>query len=38
MADAPGQPSVIVESLQTHTPPDPHADALACAQAHDEEL
>ena len=25
MADAPGQPPVVVESLQNHTPPDPHA-------------
>ena len=31
MADAPGQPSVVEESLQTHTPSNPHADALACA-------
>ena len=31
MADAPGQPPVVAESLQTHTPPDPHADALMCA-------
>ena len=31
MADATGQPLVVVESLQTHTPPDPHTDALACA-------
>ena len=38
MMDAPGQPPVVVESLQTHTPPDPHADALMCAQAHGEEL
>jgi len=38
MADAPGQPLVMVECLQTHTPLDPHADALACAQAHGEEL
>ena len=38
MADAPGQPPLVVESLQTHTPPDPHADALACAQEHGEEL
>ena len=30
MADALGQPPVVVESLQTHTPLDPHADALAC--------
>ena len=26
-----GQPPVVVESLQTHTPLDPHAEALACA-------
>ena len=38
MADALGQPSVIAESLQTHTPLDPRAEALACAQEHDEEL
>ena len=31
MADAPGQPSVAAESIQTHTPPDPRAGALACA-------
>ena len=29
MVDAPGQPSVIAESLQTQTPPDPRAKALA---------
>ena len=38
MMDAPGQPPVVVESLQTHNPPDPRMDALACAQAHGEEL
>ena len=38
MADAPGQPPVVAESLQTHTPPDPHAGALALAQQHIEEL
>ena len=38
MADAPGQPPVVVESVQTHTPPDPHAGALASTQAHAEEL
>ena len=38
MADAPGQPSVVAESLQTHTPLDPCAEALACAQEHSEEL
>ena len=38
MADALGQPPVVAESLQTHTPPDPHADALVCAQEHGKEL
>ena len=38
MADASGQPVVVVESLQTHTPPDPRTEALACAQEHGEEL
>ena len=38
MADAPGQPPVVVESAQSHTPPDPRAGALASAQAHAEEL
>jgi len=38
MADAPGQPLVVAESLQTHTPPNPRAEALAHAQEHDEEL
>ena len=38
MANALGQPSVVVESVQTHTPPDPHAGALMFAQAHAEEL
>ena len=31
MADASGQPLVVAESLQTHTPLDPHAKALARA-------
>ena len=31
MADAPGQSSVVAESLQTHTPLDPRAGALALA-------
>ena len=26
MADAPGQPPAVTESLQTHTPLDPHAE------------
>ena len=38
MADAPGQLPVVVESIQTHTPLDPCAQALACAQEHGEEL
>ena len=38
MADVLGQSLVVVESLQTHTPPDPRADALACAREHDKEL
>ena len=31
MANAPGQLPVVVESLQTHTPPDPRTQALARA-------
>ena len=31
MVDALGQPLVVAESLSTHTPLDPRADALACA-------
>jgi len=31
MADALGQPPVVAQSLQTHTPLDPHAEALTCA-------
>ena len=38
MADALGQPSVVAESLQTHTPPDPHAGTLALTREHGEEL
>ena len=38
MADALGQLPKVVESLLTHTPLDPHAQALARAQEHDEEL
>ena len=38
MVDAPGQPLVVVESAQTHTPPDPCAEALASAQVHTDEL
>ena len=38
MADALGQPPVVAESLQTHTPLNPHAKALVRAQEHSEEL
>ena len=38
MADALGQPPVVAESLQTHTPPDPCVGALTLAQEHGEEL
>ena len=38
MADALGQPLVVAEFLQTHTPPDPRAGALVLAQEHAEEL
>ena len=38
MEDALGQLLVVVESLQTHTPSDPCAKALACAQEHGKEL
>ena len=38
MVDALGQPQVVAESLQTHTPLDPRAEALARTQEHGEEL
>ena len=38
MEYAPGQPPVVAESLQTHTPPDPRAGALALSQEHAKEL
>ena len=38
MADGLVQPSVVAESLQTHTSLDPRVEALACAQEHGEEL
>jgi len=38
MADALGPPLVVAEFLQTHTPSDPHARALALAQKHGKEL
>ena len=38
MADALGQPPIVAEYEQTHTPPDPRAGALAFAQVHAKEL
>ena len=38
MADASGQPLVIAESAQTHTPLDPCVGALMFAQWHAKEL
>lgn len=38
MADVQGQLPVPVETEHTHTPSDPHAQILANAQAHAEEL
>ena len=38
MVDALGQPLVVVESTQTHTPPDPRARDFASTRAHAEEL
>ena len=38
MADALGQPPVVAESMQTHTPPDPRVGALTSTQAHAKEL
>ena len=37
MADAPGQPSVVMQSLQTHAPLDPYAETPELACEHDEE-
>ena len=37
MADAPGQPPVEEESLQTHAPLDPHTGALTLAREHGED-
>ena len=36
MTNALGQPPVVAESVQTHTPPDPRVGALALAQGHTE--
>ena len=38
IADAPGQPPVVAESLRTHAPLDPHAEALVRALEHGKEL
>ena len=38
MADALGQPPVVMDSVQTHTPLDPHVGALVFVQVHAEEL
>ena len=38
MVDALGQPSVVTEYLQTHTPPDPHAKTIELTREHGEEL
>ena len=38
MADTPGQPPVVAESLQTHTPLDPHAETPVPTQEHGGEL
>ena len=38
MADAPGQSLVVVESVQTHTPLDPHVGGLMSTRAQAEEL
>jgi len=38
MADAPGQPPVLEESLQTHTPPNPRTRTLTLTREHGEEL
>ena len=38
MADALGQPPVVTESLQTHTPSDPRAETPTPTQEHGGEL
>ena len=38
MADALGQPPMVEESLQTHTPPNPHVGALVFVQEQAKEL
>ena len=37
MADAPRQPPAVTPSLQTHAPPDPHAETLELTREHGEE-
>ena len=38
MVDAPGQPPVVTESLQTHTPLDPGVETPELTREHDKEL
>ena len=38
MVDALGQPPVATQSLQTHTPPNPHAETPELIPEHGEEL
>ena len=38
MVDAPGQPPVVAESLETHTPPDPRAETPTLTREQGEEL
>ena len=38
MADAPGQPPGVTESLQTHAPLDPHAETPELTHEHRQEL
>ena len=38
MVDALGQPPLVTESLQTHTPSDPRAETPALTREHGEEL
>ena len=38
LATHPEQPPVVVESMQTHTPLDPHVGALTFTQGHAEVL
>ena len=38
MADTLGQPPGVMKSLQTHAPPDPHAETFELTREHGEEL